>query len=84
MTDVQKQRLADLQATQTLAEEEKPVLDALLTLQTADQALADAQAAQTEPVVDPVAVAQKAVDDATATYEAAEATFKATQPVPAV
>ncbi len=81
MTDAQKQRLADLQATETLAEEEKPVLDALLTLQAADQALTDAQA--TVPVTDPVAIAQKGVDDALAAYEAAEATFQATQNPPA-
>lgn len=80
LTDVQATRLAGLQAAETLAAEEQPVLDALLALQVADKALEDAVAAQTIPVVDPVAVAQKAVDDATTAYDAAEVTFKATQP----
>lgn len=79
MTDAQKQRLADLQATESLAVEEKPVLDALVALQTADQALADARAATQN---DPVAVATQAVNDAQVAYEQAEATFKATQPDP--
>lgn len=76
MTDAQKQRLAELQALETLAEEEKPVLEALLKVEAAQKALDDAKAVQP---VDPVAVAQTALDEATAAYEQAEATFKATQ-----
>lgn len=76
MTDAQKQRLTDLQALETLAEEEKPVLAALVALQDATAKLEEVKATVT---VDPVAEAQKVVDEAQKAYEDAEAAFQATQ-----